>query len=51
MSKNMRVVTGTISHETTGGIYPVSEPGVHNPAAGSLPFRRLGRKLYPMDDI
>ncbi len=34
-----------------GGIYPVSEPSVHNPAGGSLPFRRLGRKLYPLDDI
>ena len=34
-----------------GGIYPVSEPSVHNPAGGRLPFRRLGRKLYPLDDI
>ncbi len=34
-----------------GSIYPVSEPSVHNPAAGRLPFRRLGRKLYPFHDI
>lgn len=34
-----------------GSIYAVSEPGVHNPAGGELPFYRLGRKLYPFDDI
>ena len=34
-----------------GAIYSVSEPSVHNPAAGRLAFKRLGRKLYPLDDI
>lgn len=34
-----------------GSIYPVAEPSVHNPAGGKLAFRRLGRKLYPFDDI
>ena len=33
-----------------GGIYVVSEPGVHNPATGEVRFCRLGRKLYPLDD-
>ena len=32
-----------------GAIYLVSEPSVHN--LGGLPFRRLGRKVYPFDDI
>ena len=32
-----------------GAIYVVSESSVHNPATGALPFRRLGRKLYPFD--
>ncbi len=32
-----------------GAIYLVSEPSVHN--LGSLPFKRLGRKVYPFDDI
>ncbi len=32
-------------------IYTVSEPGVHNPTGGELPFHNLGRKLYPFDDI
>jgi microcystin degradation protein MlrC len=27
----------------------VSEPGLHN--LGGLPFKRLGRKVYPLDDI
>lgn len=31
-----------------GAIYVVSEPSVHS---GNLPFRRLGRKVYPFDDI
>lgn len=34
-----------------GAIYVVAEPSVHNPATGKLPFRRLGRQLYPLDDI
>lgn len=34
-----------------GAIYSVAEPSVHNPAAGRLAFKRLGRKLYPLDDI
>lgn len=32
-----------------GAIYLVSEPSVHN--LGHLPFKRLGRKIYPFDDI
>jgi microcystin degradation protein MlrC len=32
-----------------GVIYLVSEPSVHN--LGHLPFKRLGRKMYPFDDI
>ena len=32
-----------------GAIHLVSEPGVHN--LGGLPFKRLGRKVYPLDDI
>jgi len=32
-----------------GQIHVVSEPCVHSPA--NLPFKRLGRKLYPLDDI
>lgn len=34
-----------------GGIYVVAEPSVHNPVDGSLVYRNLGRKLYPLDDI
>ena len=34
-----------------GAIYPVSEPGVHNPATGELQFHNLGRKLYPIDEL
>ena len=34
-----------------GAIYPVSEPGVHNPAAGDLKFHNLGRKVYPLDEL
>ena len=34
-----------------GAIHVVSEPSVHDPADGKLAFHRLGRKLYPMDDI
>jgi microcystin degradation protein MlrC len=32
-----------------GAIYLISEPSVHN--LGHLPFKRLGRKMYPFDDI
>lgn len=32
-----------------GAIYLISEPSVHN--LGGLPFKRLGRKVYPFDDI
>ncbi len=32
-----------------GAIYLVSEPSVHD--LGNLPFKRLGRKVYPFDDI
>lgn len=32
-----------------GAIYLVSEPSVHN--LGHLPFKRLGRKMYPFDDM
>lgn len=32
-----------------GQIYAVSEPGVHSPE--NVPFRRLGRKVYPMDNF
>jgi microcystin degradation protein MlrC len=32
-----------------GAVYVVSEPSVHN--LGSLPFKRLRRKLYPFDEI
>ena len=32
-----------------GAIYLVSEPGVHN--LGNLPFKQLGRMVYPFDDI
>ena len=32
-----------------GAIHLVNEPGVHN--LGNLPFKRLGRQLYPFDDI
>ncbi len=34
-----------------GHIQVVSEPSVHAPAQGKLAFARLGRKLYPFDDI
>ena len=34
-----------------GAIYPVSEPGVHEPSTGELKFHRLGRKLYPFEEI
>jgi microcystin degradation protein MlrC len=34
-----------------GSIELVSEPSVHNMLTGELPFRRLGRKLYPLDVI
>ena len=33
-----------------GGIYVVSEPGVHNPGTGEVKYSRLGRKLYPLDE-
>ncbi len=32
-----------------GTVQVVSEPSVHN--LGGLPFKRLGRKVYPLDDI
>ncbi len=35
----------------SGAIYNVTEHSVHHPAEGALAFRRLGRKLYPFDDI
>ena len=34
-----------------GQIQVISEPSVHAPAEGKLAFKRLGRKLYPFDDI
>jgi len=34
-----------------GAIYEVAEPSVHNPSDVKLAFKRLGRKLYPFDDI
>ena len=34
-----------------GAIYVVSEPSVHNPTTGALPYHKLGRKLYPFDDL
>lgn len=34
-----------------GAIYVVSEPGVHRADTGALKFTRLGRKLYPIDEI
>jgi microcystin degradation protein MlrC len=33
-----------------GAIYLVAEPSVHNPAEGRLAFRRLGRKVFPLDE-
>ena len=32
-----------------GAIYEVSEPSVHNPTTGALPFTKPRRKLYPLD--
>lgn len=34
-----------------GAIYVIAEPSVHNPASGTLAFHRLGRRLYPFDEI
>jgi len=34
-----------------GAIHEVTEPSVHNPADAKLAFKRLGRKVYPFDDI
>jgi microcystin degradation protein MlrC len=34
-----------------GAIYTVSEPAVQNPDTQDLSYRRLGRKLYPLDDM
>ena len=34
-----------------GQIQVISEPSVHAPADAQLAFKRLGRKLYPFDDI
>ncbi|MBX3015087.1 MAG: hypothetical protein KF832_26440 [Caldilineaceae bacterium] len=32
-----------------GAIHVVSEPSVHSPDTGTLPFHKLGRKIYPID--
>ena len=32
-------------------VYVVSEPSVHNKESGVLRFDRLGRKLYPLDEL
>ena len=34
-----------------GAIYAVGEPSVHDPLTAKIAFRKLGRKLYPLDDI
>ena len=34
-----------------GQIQVISEPSVHAPSDAKLAFKRLGRKLYPFDDI
>ena len=34
-----------------GAIYNVTEPSAQNPTSGSLQYKNLGRKIYPMDDI
>ena len=34
-----------------GQIQVISEPSVHDPADAKLAFKRLGRKVYPFDDI
>ena len=34
-----------------GQIQVISEPSVHAPSDAQLAFKRLGRKLYPFDDI
>ncbi len=34
-----------------GQIEVIAEPSVHAPADANLAFKRLGRKLYPFDDI
>jgi microcystin degradation protein MlrC len=34
-----------------GAIHLVAEPSVHNPAGGSLAFKNLGRRVYPLDDF
>ena len=34
-----------------GAIHVVSEPSVHDPISSRLAFEKLGRKLYPLDDI
>jgi microcystin degradation protein MlrC len=34
-----------------GAIYEVTEPSVHEPADAKLAFKRLGRKVYPFDDL
>lgn len=34
-----------------GAIYVVSEPSVHSHDTGTLKFTRLGRKLYPFDNL
>ena len=34
-----------------GAIHAVTEPGVNDPPGGGEAFARLGRQLYPFDDI
>jgi microcystin degradation protein MlrC len=37
--------------EWAGAIYTVSEPAAQNPDSGRVRFKRLGRKVYPLDDM
>jgi microcystin degradation protein MlrC len=34
-----------------GAIHSVTEPGANDPPGGGAAFKRLGRKIYPYDDI
>ncbi|MEM7134776.1 MAG: M81 family metallopeptidase [Chloroflexota bacterium] len=34
-----------------GAIVAVSEPSVHDPITGTLAFEKLGRKVYPFDEV
>ena len=34
-----------------GAIHSITEPGVNDPPGGGAAFKRLGRKVYPFDDI